>query len=194
MSVCLVVYWCVAAVVVRHDCSTFLCAFALMFTGANNSPKPSKYLSSFDTLDYVVNTLLNNTLYPDLKLITLAGFSAGAQLLNRYSWASDVGKNGNYRDYSTSKTVLKSDIVTSTTQPAVRFIISDASSYLYFDSLRPDESCRPLTSASTASTENCSSFHALSESEVSACGTFDEWKYGLTVLPNYWICLLGEIS
>ena len=145
-----------------------------------------------------MNTLSNNTLYPNLQLVTLAGFSAGAQLLNRYAWASNVGsvakshsKASPLHPFLLSSKSAKvaqfpSKLSKSATaaSPAVRFIISDASSYLYFNPSRPDESCRPLTSDLTSATRNCSGFHPLSSAEEVACETFDDWKYGLAVLPT----------
>eukprot|EP01052_Picozoa_sp_SAG31_P049754 SAG31_NODE_11044_length_1072_cov_0.603289_2_plen_161_part_00 len=49
----------------------------------------SEYTTAFDVLDTIVQTLnecQTSGRFPNLKLITLAGFSAGAQLLNRWSF------------------------------------------------------------------------------------------------------------
>ena len=63
------------------------------FQGCDNAGSPSNFASSFDALDQIVMKLLDASLYPKLKLITFAGFSAGAQMYqvtNRTSRANSV--------------------------------------------------------------------------------------------------------
>jgi hypothetical protein len=86
--------------------------------------------SSFSVLDSLYRTLSMKMFFPSLQRVTFTGFSAGGQMVNRYAWATKVGRRGHS---NSSKTGL-----------AVRFIVSDASSYLYLNSLRPAPSCTPL--------------------------------------------------
>jgi hypothetical protein len=57
-----------------------------------------------------------------LAQVVVAGFSAGAQLVQRYAWATAYG--------------------TPSSSPRVKFVVSDPSTYLYFDDRRADVSCR----------------------------------------------------
>lgn len=140
-------------------------------TGANNSPRPTRFTSSFDALDFIVALLQNRSCFGSLEVLTLAGFSAGAQFLNRYSWASLVGsRSGN----------------SSTSLPTVRFILSDASSYLYLSPQRPAPSCRPLHSATDVN-QTCSVFlhpEVLEEHGDAPCPAFDKWKHGISEIPT----------
>lgn len=128
--------------------------------GANASPQPARYTSSFYCIDSIVHTLSNRSQFPNIKRIVLTGFSAGAQFLNRYAWASDVGN----------------------APSNVRIVIGDASSYLYFSPLRPNPSCCPLED--TGPHAKCSSFNGVSVVDATACPGHDAWKYGVKSLPS----------
>ena len=157
--------------------------------------------------------LLTSGALPSLQVVTLAGFSAGAQFLNRYAWASRTGLQAESTRASFSSRAPAA---------AVRFILSDASSYLYLSPLRPHASCRPLSSASTATNTSmyhtCDAFAAPSELLVApkktamssqagdlaadgggemqmqeeeqeeeqeeACPAYDAWKHGIAQLPS----------
>ena len=124
--------------------------------------------------------------FKSMKLVCLAGFSAGAQYLNRYAWASDVGFNSQQK----------------TSTPVVRFILSDAASYLYFSSVRPDPLCRPMNSTVTTSS-NCRSFSIPKngieiemelEWEHMPCPEYDSWKHGTTGIPSLGYNYLSKFS
>ena len=57
--------------------------------------------SSFDVLDSIFNTFLNKTVYPNLKVLNIAGHSGGGQLVGRYSLASKLADDVeiNYRPF-----------------------------------------------------------------------------------------------
>ncbi len=84
----------------------------------NNSghPRPER-ISSYAVMDTLMMRLA--TFHPNLKFIILAGHSAGAQLVNRYSAASPV-----------------TDILWNKYGIHVRFIVANPSSYLYLDNER----------------------------------------------------------
>ena len=71
---------------------------------------------SYDIYDIYINHISKNRVFPNLKLISLFGFSAGAQTLLRYSIFS------NY------------NIVN---RIHVKYVISDPSTYVYFNKERP---------------------------------------------------------
>jgi hypothetical protein len=79
---------------------------------------------SYDLLNYLVERLGDANQFPNLRRISIFGFSAGAQVIMRYAVTP------NYR--------LDTDRV------HVQFIISDAASYLYFNNHRPRPTERPV--------------------------------------------------
>lgn len=115
--------------------------------GGDASPEPKRYTTSFDALDVIVGALQGHT---QLKAVTLAGFSAGAQLLLRWSFFSPAAAN-------------------------VRSIVGNPGSYLYLDETRPAQGCRLLTDTGTH--HQCALFRP--PTNVSLCPTFDNYKYGL---------------
>lgn len=123
--------------------------------GGDNSPSPPRFTTSFDALDAIVAALRNATAFPNLRLVTFVGFSAGAQLLGRYAFATRAGAPG-------------------APPPHVRFVVSDASSYLYLDATRGADACRPLRDTGPA--WGCTDFSAPPPSQ---CATYDTYKYGL---------------
>lgn len=128
--------------------------------GGDISPGTSKatqYTTSFDILDnFIANLTSRSGAYPNLKLVSLIGFSAGSQLASRYAFASSAGDND----------------VTSGVH--IRFFVSDPGSYLYLDETRPSEECRPLRD--TGPSWSCSTFV---NPGPAACPEYNDWKYGI---------------
>lgn len=77
-------------------------------------------LSSFAALDAIVERLADRHLFPNLKLIVVAGHSAGAQVVQRYAIAMH------------ELPVLRDAHI------PVRFLLANPSSYAYFDAQRPN--------------------------------------------------------
>jgi pimeloyl-ACP methyl ester carboxylesterase len=94
------------------------------WAGGEPALGPAK-LSAFDALDAILARLADRSLFPDLKMVVVAGHSAGAQLVQRYAVVND------------GQSMLDREGI------AVRYIIANPSSYLYFspDRPRPDPSC-----------------------------------------------------
>jgi hypothetical protein len=82
---------------------------------AARTPAP---ISTFTAIDAVVERLANQTLFPNLKTIVVAGFSAGGQVVQRYAVIGEAEQH------------LRPGI-------AVEYVVSDPSSYLYFTPDRP---------------------------------------------------------
>ncbi|MEK2603778.1 alpha/beta fold hydrolase [Burkholderia arboris] len=102
-------------------------------------------ISSFAALDALLAHFADRSLYPSLTTVVVIGHSAGAQLLQRYAVA---GREGDALAH---------------TGIAVRYVVANPSSYLYFD----DE--RPNADALAGGT----------------CPRATQWKYGLKSAPPY---------
>ena len=103
---------------------------------AEGEPALNGRTTSFAAMDALVSTLLDT--YPMASRVTIAGFSAGAQFVQRYAAFS----------------------ATPPRPVALRYVIADPSSFLYFDP------ARPLPGAA-------------------ACPGYDRWKFGTEDLPGW---------
>ncbi|MDR5667133.1 alpha/beta hydrolase [Burkholderia cenocepacia] len=112
--------------------------------GGEPARQPSP-VSSFAALDALLAHFADRRLYPSLSTVVVIGHSAGAQLLQRYAVA---GREGD---------------ALARTGIAVRYVVANPSSYLYFDDERPNAD-------------------ALAGG---ACPRATEWKYGLKSAPPY---------
>jgi len=102
-------------------------------------------VSSFAALDALLAHFADRSLYPALSTVVVIGHSAGAQLLQRYAVAGHEGD-----------ALVQAGI-------AVRYVVANPSSYLYFDDERPDA-------------------QAIAGG---ACPRATQWKYGLKSAPPY---------
>lgn len=121
-------------------------------------------IGSFAALDALVAELVRQ--WPGLQTITLAGFSAGAQMLQH-----SVGFAGD--------------------PPAgvtLRYVIADPGSWLYFDPVRPV----PTLAGNPVGWDACGggadfpagcTFRFDVPSDLGACRDYDGWKYGVEALP-----------
>jgi hypothetical protein len=107
---------------------------------AASGPAP---LSSFDALDAIAARLADAAMFPNLRRLVIAGHSAGAQLVQRYA----VVGRGTAR--------------LAHTGIAVRYVVANPSSYLWFGEERPV----PVS--------------------PSGCAAVFRWPYGLTGTPAY---------
>lgn len=97
-------------------------------------------ISSFAAMDAVVAELVRR--WPSLRTVTIAGFSAGAQMVQHYiGFAADA----------------------PTASVALRYVVSDPGTWLYFDAFRPQQ----------ASVDG------------GPCPTVNRWKYGTEGLPAH---------
>ncbi len=100
-------------------------------------------ISSYDAIDGILAVLSNRSLFPNLQEIVLAGHSGGAQVVQRYAVAGHQ-----------IAVVEKAGI-------AVRYVVANPSSYVYFDDSRPEPAI------------------------AHDCERFNAWKYGLDGTPPY---------
>lgn len=114
--------------------------------GAALAPAP---VSSFDVLDELLRTLADPHRFPALTDVVIAGHSGGAQVVQRYA------------------VVSRGDAALVARRVALRYVIANPSSYLYFDTQRP------LANGGFA------------PYDAARCASFNRWKYGLDALPAY---------
>jgi hypothetical protein len=145
--------------------------------GGNASPGPAgdnppvKWSTSFDALDALVAALTAaataDGALPALRLITVAGFSAGAQLAQHWAFARKAAVAAAAGAAPAAAGVPS--------PPQVRVLVSDPGSYVYLSPERPSPGCSPLRDTGTAWA--CAQFEVPTDS---ACAdTYDAWKYGV---------------
>ncbi len=125
--------------------------------GADAASPPLRYTTAFDALDSLI-VALNRTAggaFPNLERVVVVGFSAGAQLGVRHAFFSG--------------------------RPALtaRYVLSDASDWLYFSSDRPAAACRALRD--TGAEHTCARF---TPPPTGSCESFDDYKYGIDALSK----------
>nr|WP_145545306.1 hypothetical protein [Variovorax boronicumulans] len=131
---------------------------------ASEGPHP---ITAFAALDALVAELARQ--WPGLRTVTLAGFSAGAQLLQHhvaFAAAAPLGVR-------------------------LRHVIAAPGTWLYFDPVRPrltgagDPSpCSPAAEAAAAGR------WVMQAPDAAACPRYDQWKYGVAHLPAH----LGDLA
>jgi pimeloyl-ACP methyl ester carboxylesterase len=99
--------------------------------------------SSFDALDAILAKLADRKIFPNLKQVVVAGHSGGAQVVQRYAIAG------------------KGEAALTAVGIGVRYVVSNPSSYAYFNNERPE----PAIAAS--------------------CPRYNNWKYGMDDRPAY---------
>jgi hypothetical protein len=99
--------------------------------GGNSYPSASNGKSSFTLVDALVKAVRASKAFPNLQQVTLAGYSAGCQLVSRWSFFSSVAMDTNA-------------------------IVGDCGTYLYFDEMRPHSSCTSLSN--TGVQHDCNAF------------------------------------
>lgn len=121
-------------------------------------------IGAFGALDALVLELAHQ--WPDLRAITLIGFSAGAQMLQHSIGFAAAPPPG----------------------ISLRYVIADPGTWLYFDPVRPT----PYRLGQAADWESCSNdgfpgdciFVFQRPSAPEACPAYDTWKYGTQSLPD----------
>ncbi len=118
-----------------------------LWEGGENALGPVP-LSSYAVLDAIVARLGERSLFPNLGEVVIAGHSGGGQVVQRYAAVGHAADR------------LPAGV-------ALRFVVANPSSYLWFGTDRPDGKggFAPFPAAS--------------------CPGFDHWKYGLAGLPPY---------
>ena len=122
--------------------------------------------TSFAVMDALVAELSQR--WPSLRVITIAGFSAGAQMVQRYiAFAAPPAASG----------------------PSLRYVVADPGSWLYFDAVRP----QPMQGDSAVDWAACDGTGDLGRCTLrfieppadllAECAAMNRWKYGLDSAP-----------
>jgi pimeloyl-ACP methyl ester carboxylesterase len=129
----------------------------------------NKDLTSFDFADAILRTLARKNVFPNLKVIVVAGHSAGGMFVTRYAMANQVHDQLGV---------------------AVSYVVANPSTYAYADGVRPTEAAFPASAAVTSSaylapvpTEPRQPFLPLSDRDN--CTTYDHWPFGLQHRVGY---------
>jgi pimeloyl-ACP methyl ester carboxylesterase len=117
--------------------------------GGDDAQGPAP-ISSFDVLDAILHTLAVREQFAALKEVVIAGHSGGAQVVQRYA------------------VLARADATLAARRIALRYVVANPSSYVYFDAQRP------------VGPEG-----AFVTFDEAACPGFNRWKYGLDSLPAY---------
>jgi pimeloyl-ACP methyl ester carboxylesterase len=123
---------------------------------AINNPK----LTSYDFADAILRKLARKEIFPNLKIIVVAGHSAGGQFVTRYEMANQVH---------------------DTLGVPVTYVVSNPSSYAYPNSARPV----PPGVPDDSSPEPAAASEFRNFSDARNCTTFDRWPYGLQGRTGY---------
>ncbi|MGF6774745.1 pimeloyl-ACP methyl ester carboxylesterase [Paraburkholderia sp. GAS199] len=116
--------------------------------GGENAEGPAP-ISSFSVLDAILRTLASREQFASLREVVIAGHSGGGQVVQRYA------------------VVTQGEAALVGRGLALRYVVANPSSYVYFDARRPTKS---------------GEFAAF---DAKACPSFNRWKYGLEDLPAY---------
>lgn len=133
-------------------------------------------LSSFDFMDEILRRLARKDIFPNLKVIVVAGHSAGGQFVIRYEMLNQVDDKLGV---------------------PVSYIVANPSAYAYVNSLRPTASAFPATiltkaqgSPEAKSANSSPAF--LPYAGGKNCNGYDIWPYGLRARPRYSSSLTDE--
>lgn len=114
-------------------------------------------------MDDILKQLADLNLFPSLRKITIAGYSAGSQFASHYAWATQY------------------NITASNSQIHLQYLLSGSSSFLYFTGHRPSQSC--IQEYSLGLKNECQEYEIPSGEYLNSCLNYDHWKYGLSSFP-----------
>ncbi|AWM80828.1 hypothetical protein DKL61_10970 [Gammaproteobacteria bacterium ESL0073] len=121
-----------------------------------------KNIGAFDILDQLINELHKK--WPSIKDITIAGFSAGGQTIQRYIGYAQPNKNVN-----------------------VRYVIADPGSWFYFDPERPvlQKNKKPAEWQTCIDDDMKNCDFKMEIPDKQACPNYNAWKYGNQNMPTH---------
>lgn len=133
-------------------------------------------ITSYDPVDAILRGLARRDVFPNLRLIVIAGHSAGGQFVGRYAMANRVHEE---------------------LPMPVSYIVANPSSYTYLDELRPTAAAFPATVAALPpgyqpplpdpAPEPFAEF-----GDARGCSGYDDWPYGLRQRTGYSAGLTDE--
>ena len=123
--------------------------------GAGRSP-----INAIAALDALIADIHQR--WPSVRQITLAGFSAGGQMLQRSIGFAQQPPAG----------------------VSLRYVVADPGTWLYFDPMRPQPQ-RAGSDVDWAACSDAACSYRMQRPEESSCPGYDQWKYGTQALPSY---------
>ncbi len=143
----------------QSDDVQWTCRSWLIGSSANNDP----HISAFTATDALLNAL--KIRWPSLQTVTIAGFSAGAQMVQHY-----IG-------FAAPAPTL-----------ALHYVVSNPGIWLYFDPQRP----QPLRQGKRVDWSSCASgVNGLNHCQIAlttpiaTCPNYNRWPYGTEQLPAH---------
>lgn len=123
-------------------------------------------VTSFDFLDAILREVARKDVFPNLKVIVVAGHSAGGQVANRYEETNQVH---------------------DALGVPVRYVVANPSSYAWPSDERPTRAAWTLTANPPGyipeARPNTPAFRPMGEGR--GCTTYDQWPYGLEHHTGY---------
>jgi len=123
-------------------------------------------VTSFDFLDAILRKVARKDVFPNLKIIVVAGHSAGGQVVNRYEETNQVD---------------------GTLGVPIRYVVANPSSYAWPSDERPTQAAWTLTANPPGYIPevrpNTPAFRSLGDGR--GCTTYDQWPYGLENHTGY---------
>ena len=144
------------------SCSSWLAGQRSQGRKGDADELPAGRIGSIAALDALLLELQKQ--WPSLRSVTLAGFSAGAQMLQRSAVFSAMPPQG----------------------LALRYVIAAPGSWLYFDVLRP----QPQGNGQAVDWTNCTAQGTacrmvFKRPDEASCPGYNRWKYGVEDLPAH---------
>ena len=144
------------------SCSSWLAGQRSQGRKGDTDELPAGRIGSIAALDALLLELQKQ--WPSLRSVTLAGFSAGAQMLQRSAVFAAAPPQG----------------------LALRYVIAAPGSWLYFDVLRP----QPQVNGQAVDWASCTAQGAacrmaFQRPDEASCSGYNLWKYGVEDLPAH---------
>lgn len=128
----------------------------------------SQAVTSYDAADAILLQLANREIFPRLQEIVLAGHSAGGQFVTRYQMSNSIHERLGV---------------------AVRYVVSNPSSYAYPDPVRPTPAAVPANIAAAPPGYQPPPTKALlpfaEYPDARNCTSYDDWPYGVKKREGY---------
>jgi pimeloyl-ACP methyl ester carboxylesterase len=125
-------------------------------------------LTSFDFMDEIVRRLAHKEVFPNLKVIVVAGHSAGGQFVTRYEMSNQVHDSVGV---------------------PISYVVANPSSFAYIDGLRPTVSALPTTAAAAPgfmpSAPAVPPPAFVPYGDAKNCAGYNDWPYGLENRVGY---------
>ena len=117
-------------------------------------------LTSFDFVDQILKKLANKAIFPNMRVIVVAGHSAGGQFVARYQMANRIHE---------------------TLGVPVSYVVANPSSYAWPDATRPQIDGDAAVDAAKGAweSEKIHTNFSYGPFDASACANYDRWPAGL---------------